>query len=128
MKKQDKPATWLCGIPVDLEWAATDGGGSFNFPTRECDRAVVRIGLNFMNWYEVVTVIQHECLEFAMVELGLRWHTDRRVNDQGSSGALFVLSHDDFEEVVLAANEAACDLADILHPIWKKLRKKAGKG
>jgi hypothetical protein len=82
-------------------------------------RGKITIGIRAMSWSEVVETFLHECAEAAMVVRGLRHTEDGRQNSSSSHG-LFVMTHDQFAEVMALCAPVVANILPELACFYKK--------
>lgn len=130
-RASDSTLFYVCGYPMEFMPDRNNSGGCFRFPgypVRSHPMGCIRIGFNNETWREVTHVIMHECMEFVMCARNLRYHRDADESaDNSSAGAVFIMNHDEFQEVCDRAVNAFNQICDTLYPVWKKYKASRGK-
>lgn len=103
-------------------------GGHFKLAPME-GVAEVEVGTKYDHWSEVLNVLFHECMEFALCEVGARFKLEPSFMS-GHDGYRFIFTHDQFTEATSRASYFICKSQTALAKIHRKhvaARRKAAR-
>jgi len=122
--RQEIVGYWTCGTTAVQVVAREGTGGEFYSCPDSDNMAVPRIKIGMdQPWGQIGETLMHEALEFASVQLGLRYEPCFKTCDPEYA---FFMSHGQFSEMICRASELVIHMLPILssvHSRWKKPKK-----
>lgn len=108
---------------VQLVALPDDTGGEFYFCPDETSLGRIKVGIANSNWENVVAILLHETLEYAMDRHRVRYRVTENLSSDHAS-YLFVLNHCDFTEIVARVSSFVTPALPRLAVAWEKRHKK----
>lgn len=98
-------------------------GGEFYFVPDQKSVPRIKIGINYTRWDDVVAVLLHEALEFALCRSMKRYIRSGKLNGD-QADYIFVLDHSEFGNICSAAAMFLVDALPRVAREWGKRTKK----
>lgn len=103
---------------VDLYADSECTGGFFKLAPME-GVANIQVGTKYDHWHELLNVLLHETMEFALCEVGCRFKLEPSFID-GHDGYKFMFTHDQFTEATSRAAYFVCKSQNALARVHRK--------
>lgn len=114
-----KIKTYINGIKTYISIGKHDNGAEF-YGSKDGDKHIV-LGRE-EDWGKFVSNFMHEVAEMTSAYLGFRYYRNR--THTGNDAAYFLMSHEEFSELMAIVGKASSDCLPLLENEWKKIFKK----
>lgn len=101
-------------------------GGSFQCMPEIGVDSIMKIGMNYEAWSDVVEVIIHEVHEFNMCDLGLAFRPQNHYSQTCSDGVMFHFDHNQHTEACARTGYFIANYYNRLHKAWTDINKAKG--